>query len=141
MYKKQLGRRNLTEEQKAYMVGKMYEARKKSVGAQEGNSNAEKQNGQNVHIVSRREQRNGTPGEIGKEIGIDGRTVRRAEKFAKGIDAIREQNPEAADKVLRGGSEKKICGLWAICLPFLFTFARNEKMTEAKMFKKHKKRD
>ena len=28
MYRKQLGRRNLTEPQKAYMIGKMYEARK-----------------------------------------------------------------------------------------------------------------
>lgn len=122
------------------MVGKMYEARKKSVGQHEGNQYTKMESGQNVQIPTRREQRNGTAGEIGKEIGIDGRTVRRAEKFAKGIDAIREQNPEAADKVLRGGSEKKICGLWAICLPFLFTFARNEKMTKAKMFKKHKKR-
>ena len=33
---------------------------------------------------------------------MDGRTVRRAEKFAKGVDALREVNPEAADKVLNG---------------------------------------
>ena len=104
MYKKQLGRRNLTEEQKAYMVGKMYEARKKSVGQHEGNQYTKLESGQNVHIPNRREQRNGTAGEIGKEIGVDGRTVRRAEKFAKGIDTIRERNPEAADAVLKGNS-------------------------------------
>ena len=86
MYKKQLGRRNLTEEQKAYMVGKMYEARKKSVGQHEGNQYTKVESGQNVHIPNRREQRNGTAGEIGKEIGVNGRTVRRAEKFAKGVD-------------------------------------------------------
>ncbi len=108
MYKKQLGRRNLTEEQKAYMVGKMYEARKKSVGAQEGHAGRNQHTVANVDKMSesatRREQRNGTAGEIGKEIGVDGRTVRRAEKFAKGVDALRESSPEAADAVLKGNS-------------------------------------
>ena len=102
MYKKQLGRRNLTEEQKSYMVGKMYEAWKRSQG---GDWRSEEfSNGQNVHLKDRREVKDGTAGEIGKEIGVDGRTVRRAEKFAKGIDALRENNPEAATAVLKGNS-------------------------------------
>ena len=102
MYKKQLGRRNLTEEQKSYMVGKMYEAWKRSQG---GDRRSEEfSNGQNVHLKDRREVKDGTAGEIGKEIGVDGRTVRRAEKFAKGIDALRENNPEAATAVLKGNS-------------------------------------
>lgn len=106
MYKKQLGRRNLTEEQKAYMVGKMYEARKKTQGGTGANQHtaAKEQSGQNVQSATRREIKDGTAGEIGKEIGVDGRTVRRAEKFAKGIDALRESNPEAADVVLKGNS-------------------------------------
>lgn len=108
MYKKQLGRRNLTEEQKAYMVGKMYEARKKSVGAQEGHAGRNQHTAANVdkmsELATRREIKDGTAGEIGKEIGVDGRTVRRAEKFAKGIDTLRESNPEAADAVLKGNS-------------------------------------
>ena len=102
MYKKQLGRRNLTEEQKAYMVGKMYEARKNTQGGDRRSAGFS--NGQNVHLKERREVKDGTAGEIGKEIGVDGRTVRRAEKFAKGIDALRESNPEAADAVLKGNS-------------------------------------
>lgn len=105
MYKKQLGRRNLTEEQKAYMVGKMYEARKKSVGGQVGNANAKNEvDKMSESFKNRREVKDGTAGEIGKEIGVDGRTVRRAEKFARGIDALRESNPEAADAVLKGNS-------------------------------------
>lgn len=106
MYKKQLGRRNLTEEQKAYMVGKMYEARKKTQGGTGANQHtaAKEQSGQNVQSANRREIKDGTAGEIGKEIGVDGRTVRRAEKFAKGIDVLRESNPEAADAVLKGNS-------------------------------------
>lgn len=102
MYKNQLGRRNLTEKQKDYMIGKMYEARKNSVGAPKGNANAEKQSGQNVHIVSRREQQDGTAGQIGKEVGVDSRTVRRAGKFAQGVDALKAVSPEAAEKVLQG---------------------------------------
>lgn len=102
MCRKQLGRRNLTVEQKDYLMGKMYEARKKSVGAQGGNNNAEKQTGQNVHIVSRREIKDGTAGEIGREFGVDGRSVRRAAKFAEGVDTIRAVSPTAAEKILEG---------------------------------------
>ena len=36
MYKKQLGRRNLTAEQKAEIIGKMYESRRKAQGASDG---------------------------------------------------------------------------------------------------------
>lgn len=109
MYRKQLGRRNLSDEQKKYMIGKMYEARKQSAGNKTSARNADGtfQSGQNVHngeSLSKREVKDGTAGEIGKEIGVDGRTVRRAEKFAKGVDAIREEFPETADRILKGGS-------------------------------------
>lgn len=103
MYKNQLGRRNLTDEQRTYMIGKMYEARKKSHGGDR--KSEEFSRGQNVHLKDRREQRNGTSGEIGKEVGMDGRSVRRAERFSKGIDTLREVSPEAADRVLDGKSK------------------------------------
>lgn len=113
MYKNQLGRRNLTDEQRAYTIGKMYQARKKSAGNSTSIRNADgtfqsNQSGQNVligqdaPIPTRREQRDGTAGDIGKDCGIDGKTVRRNEKFANGIDALRVVSPEAADKVLSG---------------------------------------
>ena len=105
MYRNQLGRRNLTEEQRVYMVGKLYEARKNSQG---GDRRSEEfSNGQNVHLKDRREQRNGTAGEIGKEYGMDGRTVRRAEKFAKGVDALKQVSKDAANKVLSGKAKVK----------------------------------
>ena len=105
MYRKQLGRRNLTEAQKDYMVGKMYEARKKSVGKHTGNQYTEMESGQNVHIPDRQEIKDGTAGRIGKEFGMTSRTVRRNEKFAKGLDALKEVSPEAADKILKGESD------------------------------------
>ena len=102
MYKNQLGRRNLTDEQRTYTIGKMYEARKQSQGGDHGNQYTKEANGQNVHLPTPREIKDGTAGEIGKEVGMDGRSVRRSEKFAQGIDILREASPEAADKVLSG---------------------------------------
>lgn len=100
MYKNQLGRRNLTEKQKDYMIGKMYEARKQTIARNEKGQFAP--NGQNVRTVDRREQQDGTAGQIGKEVGVDSRTVRRAGKFAQGVDALKAVSPEAAEKVLQG---------------------------------------
>lgn len=100
MYKNQLGRRNLTEKQKDYMIGKMYEARKQTIARNEKGQFAP--NGQNVRTVDRREQQDGTAGQIGKEVGLDSRTVRRAGKFAQGVDALKAVSPEAAEKVLQG---------------------------------------
>lgn len=97
MYKNQLGRRNLTDEQRTYTIGKMYEARKKSNGAPVGNTNAAKQRDQNGPVVYRRSYE-----QIADELNLAENTVKRAEKFAKGVDALREINPAAADKVLSG---------------------------------------
>lgn len=92
MYRKQLGRRNLSDEQKKYMVGKMYEARKKSHGGDR------KSSAQNEHMKKLRASE-----QIAAEIGIGKETVKRSEKFAKGVDAIRDEFPETADQILKGG--------------------------------------
>jgi len=105
MYRKQLGRRNLSNEQKTYMIGKMYEARKKTHGGkremerdEKGHFSASTQNGNLPN-------KGGRVGEqIAKELGIGNGTVLRANTFAKGVDAIREEFPETADKILKGGS-------------------------------------
>lgn len=102
MYKNQLGRRNLTDEQRTYMIGKMLEARKRS-GNQYTAKSAAGQNDRQQK--NRRETKDGTAGQIGKEVGMGEKNVRRAEKFAKGIDKLREVSPEAADKVLYGNAD------------------------------------
>lgn len=95
MYKNQLGRRNLTDEQRTYMIGKMYEARK--------NTNAFKGNQHTVQSGGAQfEHKQRTADLIAKEIGVGKETVKRSEKFSKGVDALREVSPEAADKVLNG---------------------------------------
>ena len=105
MYRKQLGRRNLTEEQRAYMIGKMYDARKHGVGGRAGNTNAQKRTGHDDPIVFSANAPGRTDEEIGAELGIGGRTVRRANEFSHGVDALREVSPDAAEKVLAGEAE------------------------------------
>lgn len=103
MYSKQLGRRNLTDEQRTLLIGKMYQARKKAVGAQAGNQNAVKNNVSKMDtLISKPHGRIGE--QIAEELGIGNGTVLRADKFAKGIDALSEVSKEAAVKVLQGKS-------------------------------------
>lgn len=95
--KNQLGRRNLTLEQKKYLIGKQYEAEKHSIGAPLGNNNA-KQSGQNVHFVSSEK----TSEKIARENNVNERYVRRAEHFAKGVDIAEESIPGIRQEILTG---------------------------------------
>lgn len=95
--KNQLGRRNLTLEQKKYLIGKQYEAEKHSIGAPLGNDNA-KQSGQNVHFVSGEK----TSEKIARENNVNERYVRRAEHFAKGVDIAEESIPGIRQEILTG---------------------------------------
>lgn len=96
MYKKQLGRRNLTEEQRTMLIGKMYESRKKSQGTNNQYVQRKSDNLQNedFHDTGR------TIDKIAKELGVGSSTVERAEKFSKGIDALSAVNKEAAESLL-----------------------------------------
>ncbi len=86
------------------MIGKMYEARK-NTNAFKGNQYTHKSgDSQNANNQTGRTPR--TDEIIGKELGVNHSTVIRAEKFAKGIDALRELTGDvAADKVLSGKSK------------------------------------
>lgn len=104
MYRKQLGRRNLTDEQRTYLLGKLYESRKMSKGGNRGNqytanlANPEKQdlaNPKKQDVIK-------TSAQIGKEVGVSHDTVEKAAVFANGVDAIRELSPTAADTILQG---------------------------------------
>ena len=92
----QLGRRNITNEQKTYLLGKLYEARKKTQGT----------NNQYVQAKSEKDQNDlfqnvkSTAGAIAKEQGVGEVTVKRAEHFAKGLDAAEEVSEGFREKVL-----------------------------------------
>jgi len=83
--KNQLGRRNLTEQEASYYRGKLYESRKLNHGGDR------KSSGQNVHLIK-------TAEEIGKQYGVDEKTIRRDAEFSKVVDKITEEVGEEAKR-------------------------------------------
>lgn len=104
MCKKQIGRRNITDEQRTVLIGEAYKAQKKTVGASVGNGNAEKQCAQNGHIEFRP---NRTADKIAKQFGVGKETVKRAEQFLDGLNAAEEVVPGFKEAVLAGDIKVK----------------------------------
>lgn len=97
--KNQLGRRNLTPEQKKYLVGKQYEAEKALIPNEKGtNQYTSLVGGQNDHQPKNEKTR----ARIARETNTTDSFVRRAEGFAKGVDAAEEAVPGTRQKVLTG---------------------------------------
>ena len=96
--KNQLGRRNLTFQQKKYLIGKQFEAEKHRQGT----------NNQYVQAKSEKCQLGtfqnpvDTAERIAKENGIGRRSVFRAEEFAKAVDIADEIEPGIRSKILAG---------------------------------------
>ena len=98
MCKKQLGRRNLSDAQQTYLQGKMYEARKKSVGGQGANQHTKVQLDQNDPIA----KPHSTAEAIAREVGVAEPTIKRAGELAAGLDRAEEISPGFKDEVLSG---------------------------------------
>lgn len=91
--KNQLGRRNLTPEQKKYLIGKQYEAEKQT----------QKFRGNQHTIGSGQNEQNLTTGErIARETNTSDSYVRRAERFARGVDLADEAIPGMKQNILSG---------------------------------------
>ncbi|MCD8354140.1 MAG: hypothetical protein LUC47_07515 [Clostridiales bacterium] len=101
--KNQLGRRNLTADQRTYLIGKQY-ALEKQTDSFKGNQytlGSESGGGQNDH-----HQKAGKAAErIARENHVSEKYVRRAEHYAKGVDAADEAVPGTRSEILSG----KIC--------------------------------
>ena len=95
--KNQLGRRNLTPEQKKYLIGKQYEAEKYANGGDRKSSTA-KSVGQNGPLIDKHLTRK----RIATENAVNDSFVKRAEQFSKGVDAAEEAVPGTRQKVLSG---------------------------------------
>ena len=95
--KNQLGRRNLTPEQKKYLIGKQYDAEKAIHGGDRKSSSA-KSSSQIGNLIENPK----TCKRIAVENGVSKNTVIRAEEFAKGVDAAEEAVPGTRQKVLSG---------------------------------------
>jgi len=92
----QLGRRNLTEQQKVYLRGKRYREEKKAEHARPANENA-KRGAHNEHPEKTSER-------LGKEYGVAPATIRRDAQFSKAVDDIEAKSPGARDAILSGQS-------------------------------------
>lgn len=90
----QLGRRNLTDAQKEYLIGKRYETEKK-ISTDNLKKGDYLPSGQNVHSDKTSEI-------IAQEYGINERTVRRIGEFAKVVDIL----PSEVKQDVLSGAEK-----------------------------------
>lgn len=93
----QLGRRNLTEEQKAYLRGKRYENEKLKQGGTGSNQHKSEQSGKIYHSAK-------TETKLAEEYNVSAKTIRNDADFAKGVDLLPE---EKRSDVLSGKSELK----------------------------------
>ena len=90
----QLGRHNLTDAQKTYLIGRQYEARKMTVG---GDRKAKAKNGSLIQ--------GDTAEVISHEHRIRRNTVKRAAEFSKGVDAAAKSESGAREAILSSKSK------------------------------------
>ena len=89
----QNARRNITPEQKAYLVGKRMEAEKSKLG---GNRKSK------PHDEALIEEKGKTSARIAKEIGVARATVERAAQYARAVDTLAADSPTIKRKILSG---------------------------------------
>ena len=89
--KNQIGRRNITDEQRTYLLGKQYEATKRRYGGDRKSSS------HNEDL-----NRGRTAIRVSEEMGVSGSTVERAGNFATGMDAIGASEPKLKGDILSG---------------------------------------
>jgi hypothetical protein len=88
MLNNQLGRRNITKEQKDYLIGKRYENEKQKQGRPENKEDK-------MSPLKTAEK-------IAQEVGVSDKQVKRNEQFAQGVDKLSD---ELKQQVLQGKSE------------------------------------
>ena len=110
--KNQLGRRNLTPQQFKYLIGLQYEAEKCSSNYNGNRFTSLDKSGcvQNEHTYKPER----TAERIARENNLSGSYVRRAEHFAKGVDAAEKVAPGIKQEILTGNikpTEKAVAAI------------------------------
>lgn len=95
----QLGRRNVTDEQKTVLIGEAYKAEKMSVGGNRGNRYAKVANPQSEDLLN---GDNRTAQKIAKQFNVGRATVERAGYFVDGLNAAEEVSPGFKTAILSG---------------------------------------
>ena len=91
----QIARRNLTDEQFAVVIGRIYERRKKKAKGFEDRDLSRAQ-------IEHGDKSAATAKAIASEFGVGQATVRRAADFARAVEAIEQMSPELAARILQG---------------------------------------
>ena len=99
--KNQLGRRNLTPQQKKYLIGQRYEAEKQAVAFHGNQHTASDESGADKKCPHQN-SRHVTQSRIAKETNTSASYVREAGTFAKGVDAAEEALPGIKQEILTG---------------------------------------
>ncbi len=97
MCRNQLGRRNITDEQKTALIGEAYKAQKLTQGnhAQRG-TNGKYLSAQNGHLGEK------TAEIVAKNFGVGRETVKRAEHFIDGLGEAEKVSPGIREAILSG---------------------------------------
>ena len=93
----QLGRRNVTDEQRKYLLGKMFHTRKSTRGGDHRSKRSSGPNHQRDGLIQ-----NNVAVEIAAEQHVSKATVERAAQYAQGLDAAEVVSPGFRDKILTG---------------------------------------
>lgn len=100
----QLGRRNISEETRKYLIGKQYEAEKKV----QRNRNGYNQYRPNPNITVGRgrpideESGRRTAARLGRKYHVSGATVQKYAKYSAALDTIEQNAPELVPHILSG---------------------------------------
>ncbi len=91
----QLGRRNLLEEQRDTILGRLYKRKKGPVGRPPvpSSGNVDKMSTFPSSTIAK---------EIAKRTGFNERTIRRSADFVNAVDKIKEISPKAAEQIMNG---------------------------------------
>lgn len=96
MCRNQLGRRNITDEQKTILIGEAYKAQKMTAGGDRRSNGFSSD--QNDHL----KKYNNTSQKIADDFGVGEATVRRAEQFVDSLNEAEKFSPGIKDAVLSG---------------------------------------
>lgn len=101
MCRNQLGRRNITDEQKTALIGEAYKAQKMTHGG-----NTQREHDESGKFASSHQNEDlrltKTKDVIAKQFGVGGSTVERAEHYVDGLNAAEEILPGIKEAVLSG---------------------------------------
>ena len=107
MCRNQLGRRNITDEQKTALIGEAYKAQKMSQGGERGTSRSEETGrftakDQNGPLRVDRQRYENTAQKIANDFGVGEQTVKRAEHFIDSLNEADKFSPGIKEAVLSG---------------------------------------